>query len=83
MYYWYYGTLAMYQVGGKHWVRWHKALVPAVRDNQRMDGGVGLYRGSWDPVGPWGLEGGRVASTAMMVMCLEVSHRHGRATGVK
>ena len=24
LYYWYYGTLAMYQLGGEHWQRWNK-----------------------------------------------------------
>ncbi len=83
MYYWYYGTLAMYQVGGRHWANWNKALDKTLRSHQRMEGSACMYKGSWDPVGPWGLEGGRVASTAMMIMCLEVSYRHARVLGVK
>ena len=34
MYYWYYGTLAMFQMGGEHWERWNKNLKTAVIDNQ-------------------------------------------------
>ena len=34
MYYWYYGTLAMFQMGGEHWERWNKNLKTVVIDNQ-------------------------------------------------
>ena len=46
--------------------------------SQRTDGESCRYLGSWDPIGPWGLEGGRVASTALMAMCLEVDYRYER-----
>ena len=32
-------------------------------------------KGSWDPKGAWGREGGRVYSTAMMALTLEVLFR--------
>ncbi len=83
MYYWYYGTLAMFQVGGKHWSNWRKALDAAVVKTQRMDGDACGVKGSWDPVGPWGADGGRVYSTALMVMCLEVAYRHARVFGTR
>ena len=47
----------------------------AIVDHQRKDG---CARGSWDPVGPWGREGGRVYSTALCTMCLEVYYRYPR-----
>ena len=75
-YYWYYGTLAMFQAGGDAWKQWLKAMESAIVDSQRRDG---CAKGSWDPVGPWGAEGGRVYSTALMVMCLEVYYRYGEA----
>ncbi|MFT7676883.1 MAG: hypothetical protein ACI8QC_000859 [Planctomycetota bacterium] len=78
MYYWYYGSYAMYQMGGKHWDRWNRALKPAVLGSQRQDGHA---RGSWDPIGPWGYSGGRVYSTALMVLCLEVYFRYSRVLG--
>ncbi|MEN8150080.1 MAG: prenyltransferase/squalene oxidase repeat-containing protein [Planctomycetota bacterium] len=78
MYYWYYGTLAMFQVGGEPWKKWLKAMEPAIAESQRPDG---CAKGSWDPVGPWGGEGGRVYSTALMVMCMEVFYRYDRVFG--
>ncbi len=80
MYYWYYGTLAMWQVGGRPWVRWNKALTTAVLPNQRTDGN---FTGSWDPIGPWGEEGGRIYSTAMMTLCMEVYYRYARVFGTQ
>jgi hypothetical protein len=80
MYYWYYGSYAMYQMGGDHWKAWNKALKPAVLDSQRKDGS---FKGSWDPVGPWGIAGGRVYSTATMVLCLEVYFRYARVLGAR
>ncbi len=81
MYYWYYATLAMFQVGGKPWEAWNAALGPAVVDTQRKDGDFCGYRGSWDPVDPWGGDGGRVYATAVMAMCLEVHYRYDRVFG--
>jgi len=83
MYYWYYGTLAMFQVGGTHWRNWSSALNRAVVKNQRLDGGVCSYRGSWDPIGPWGMDGGRVFSTALLCLCCETQARYARVVGTK
>jgi len=77
MYYWYYGTLALHQVGGRPWKQWNEAMKLAVVDNQRDEAGRD-ERGSWDPVGPWGHEGGRVYSTATMALCLQVYYRYQR-----
>ncbi len=81
-YYWYFGTLAMFQVGGEHWRHWSAALAEALLPNQRGDAD-GCARGSWDPVDPWGAEGGRVYATAVNAMALEVYYRHVRVFGVK
>ena len=80
MYYWYYGTLAMYQVGGDAWTSWNKKMQEAVIETQRVDGD---FAGSWNPDGAWGEAGGRVYSTALMTLCLEVYYRYGRVFGVK
>jgi hypothetical protein len=77
MYYWYYGTLAMFQVGGDHWRKWNKAMVPAIVKSQHPRNS-GSKSGSWDPIGPWGGDGGRVYSTAVMITCLEVYYRYDR-----
>jgi hypothetical protein len=83
MYYWYYGTLAMFQVGGRHWQAWHRAMIPAILQTQRKDTDHCGYKGSWDPIGPWGPDGGRVYSTALMAMCCEVLYRYARAQSVR
>jgi len=83
MMYWYFGTLSMFQVGGKHWQDWNAALKPAVVETQRLDTTACLYKGSWDPAGVWGNEGGRVASTALMTLILQVYFRYNRVFGQK
>ena len=80
MYYWYYGTYAMYQMGGDYWKQWNTAMKSAVLDNQTRDGDE---KGSWDPVGPWGFSGGRVYSTALMTLCIEVYFRYARVLGAR
>jgi hypothetical protein len=77
MYYWYYGSYAMYQVGGRHWDTWARALTNAVVKTQEEEGNP---RGSWDPVDAWGEDGGRVYSTAIMVLCLEAYYRYGKVS---
>ena len=74
-YYWYYGTYAMYQMGGSYWRAWAKRMQPAVLGNQRKDGAAA---GSWDPVGAWGESGGRVYSTALMTLTLQAYYRYTR-----
>jgi hypothetical protein len=71
-YYWYYGTLAMYQFGGDGWNSWNGAIRDLLISVQRTDGD---YAGSWDPIGPWALYGGRIYSTALSTLCLEVYYR--------
>ena len=83
MYYWYYASLALYQVGGDAWATWERALDQAVLKSQRQDGSHCSFKGSWDPVDPWGPDGGRVYSTALMTLCAEVTNRYDRAFGAK
>ncbi|MFT5289322.1 MAG: hypothetical protein ACI8QS_001491 [Planctomycetota bacterium] len=80
MYYWYYGSYALFQMGGEGWKKWNKAMKAAVVDSQCKEA---HKKGSWDPVGPWGYSGGRVYSTATMVLCLEVYFRYGRVLGAR
>ncbi|MBI3863318.1 MAG: hypothetical protein HY290_15615 [Planctomycetia bacterium] len=72
LYYWYYGTLAMYHHVGEPWRRWNQALRDNLVADQRTDGD---YAGSWNPRFPWGDYGGRVFSTAVSTLCLEVYYR--------
>jgi hypothetical protein len=80
MYYWYYGTLALFQVGGAHWRKWNDAMVDAIVNHQHPKS-TGARTGSWDPIDAWSDEGGRVYSTAVMVMCLEVYYRYPKVFG--
>lgn len=73
LYYWYYGTLAMYQLQGEHWRRWNEALQTTLVKSQVS---VGDKAGSWDPDCIWAGYGGRVYSTAMATLCLEVYYRY-------
>ena len=82
MYYWHWGTLAMFQMGGTEWRKWNEAMVDAIVKHQHPKG-VGSRTGSWDPLCAWGEEGGRVYSTALLTMCLEVYYRYDRIFGVK
>ena len=87
-YYWYYGTLAMFQVGndsggsGGHWKAWNEAMKTAIIDHQRMEPDRD-ERGSWDPIDCWSAEGGRIYSTTMNCLCMEVYYRYGRVLGVR
>lgn len=72
LYYWYYGTLGMYYLQGTHWHRWNAALQRTLTASQRRSG---PQAGSWDPDTVWGGYGGRVYSTAMATLCLEVYYR--------
>ena len=72
----------MFQVGGKPWAVWNAHLKTDIVDHQRQDTTYCLYKGSWDPIGPWGPDGGRVYSTALMAMCLEVYYRYPVFVGI-
>jgi len=73
MYYWYYGTLAMYHAGGEDWKSWNEALKETLLPMQKLSGSDA---GSWDPNGMWGGYGGRVYSTATAALNLEVYYRY-------
>ncbi len=83
MYYWYYATFAMNQWGGKHWKDWRKAIESALLPNQRTEDEEDNFYGSWDPVGPWGEEGGRVYSTAICTLMMEVYYRYTNVLGAR
>ena len=68
-YAWYYATLAAFHAGGPQWDRWNARLHEALLPMQQADG-------SWDPDPVWGGHGGRVYSTALSAMTLEVYYRH-------
>jgi hypothetical protein len=73
LYYWYYGTLATFHLQGEHWDRWNEALKEALISTQVSRG---ENSGSWDPDDAWGRHGGRIFSTALAALCLEVYYRY-------
>lgn len=81
MQYWLFGTLAMRRVGGDAWKAWSEAARAAVLPHQRTDGDVCGAKGSWDPVDPWGPDGGRVYSTAMLCLVCEALEGYERVVG--
>ncbi|MHC4916910.1 MAG: prenyltransferase/squalene oxidase repeat-containing protein [Planctomycetota bacterium] len=79
-YYWYYGTLCMFQMGGDSWKAWNPAMKKTMLENQRkggpMDGSTDDVDGSWDPQSWIDRYGGRVMTTALGALTLEVYYRY-------
>jgi hypothetical protein len=76
LYYWYYGTLAMYQHGGDAWTEWNSQVRDDLVKRQRV---TGHRAGSWDTdTDRYGSLGGRIYSTAMATLTLEVYYRYLR-----
>ena len=74
-YYWYYATLALFHRGGNAWETWNADLTRQLVDSQVK---TGAMAGSWEPNGVWCGYGGRIYSTAMATLCLEVYYRYSR-----
>ena len=73
-YYWYYATLALFNMGGHAWRTWNGRLRGLLVQQQITEGDS---RGSWDPP-PYGFDavGGRVYVTAINLLSLEVYYRY-------
>ena len=71
-YYWYYGTLAMYQLQGDYWRQWNAALQKTLLDRQIKEGPLA---GAWDTDTVWGGYGGRIYTTAIAALSLEIYYR--------
>ncbi|MCG3135492.1 MAG: hypothetical protein HMLKMBBP_03151 [Planctomycetes bacterium] len=74
---WYHGSLAAFQAGGAVWERWHERLRPVLLGTQEVSGDA---RGSYPPSGSSGRHGGRVVTTALCALSLEIYWRYPRAT---
>jgi hypothetical protein len=80
---WYLATAATYEDGGDaYWKSWVDGIKHTVVDHQVLEGEYGLLKGSWDPVGVWGAEGGRVFASAMCGLTLLVHYSSGVAIGI-
>ena len=76
VYYWYYGTLAMYMHGGPSWPRWNAQVRDQLVRRQKTKG---HQAGSWDPdETAYGSRGGRIYGTALAALTLEVYYRYLR-----
>lgn len=74
LYYWYYGTLALYQVQGPAWDQWNQAMKRTLLARQSAQSSLA---GSWDPDDDvYGRHGGRIYSTALATLSLEVYYRY-------
>jgi hypothetical protein len=74
VYFWYYATLALFQLQDENWRVWNGALKGRLLQTQEP--AYSSDAGSWTPDGIWGGYGGRVYSTAMSCLCLEVYYRY-------
>ncbi|MFW6108288.1 MAG: prenyltransferase/squalene oxidase repeat-containing protein [bacterium] len=79
LYFTYYATTALFQVGGEPWAAWNalfreplvETQVTTVRGRRRRS-----LHGSWEPAAhAWGRRGGRVYTTAMALLSLEAYYR--------
>jgi hypothetical protein len=79
LYYTYYSSLAMFQLGGEYWGAWNAMYIDPLLDaqvHQRVDRGGRYVKGSWGPAGhKWGKQGGRVYATALALLSLEAPFR--------
>lgn len=73
LYYWYYGTLGLFQYGGEAWRVWNEAMTATLLATQEAEG---HRKGSWEPRRPFGVDGGRIFATAASALCLEVYYRY-------
>ncbi len=85
LYYWYYAALSMFQLRSmdaghpgsaqaeRAWGVWNEAMKRQLCGTQIVNG---PDAGSWNPTCVWGSYGGRVYSTALACMCLEVYYRY-------
>ncbi len=78
LYYWYYGTLALYQRGGSDWNTWNAQVRDELVRRQKHEGHA---TGSWDPSeckDKFDALGGRIYCTAVATLTLEVYYRYLR-----
>lgn len=74
VYFWYYGSLALFRLGGEEWERWNLALKETLLPSQEEDG-------SWPTLDVYARYAGdgevdRSYTTAMCVLSLEVYYRY-------
>jgi hypothetical protein len=82
-YYFYYATLVMHNFMDREWDTWNRNMRRLLVSTQDRDG---CATGSWDPEKPavdtWGGHGGRLMTTALSTLTLEVYYRYMPLFGV-
>lgn len=74
LYFWYYATIGLHLSKASSWPRWNASLTRHLIASQQQT--PQRDAGSWAPVTKWAGHGGRVYSTALSAMCLEVYYRY-------
>ncbi len=76
-YYWYYATMALHNFLDKDWDTWNRQMRRVLISTQSK---AGCAEGSWDPDRPvqdrWGQAGGRLMTTSLCTLTLEVYYRY-------
>jgi len=72
-YYWYYGSLSLHQHQGEVWEEWNRKMKELLIGLQVKEG---ENAGTWDCAGQHGKEMGRVVTSAMSTLTLEVYYRY-------
>ncbi len=74
IYYYYYAAQVMHHMGGDYWNKWNPLCRDFLIATQQKEG---HKAGSWNPEGAdWGGPGGRIYSTSLSLLTLEVYYRH-------
>lgn len=73
LYLWYYATMALFQRQDSAWATWNEAMKRTLCASQHLSG---TATGSWEPRCIWAGYGGRIYSTALSCLCLEVYYRY-------
>ena len=71
---WYYASLSLVQLQNDAWKKWNERTRESLVESQRRGGGDD--DGCWDTNIVWGERGGRVFSTALACLTLEVYYRY-------
>ncbi len=80
-YYWYYASYALFQMGDEFFPDWNKSMKRALLALQCKDRNANY--GSFNPNTEWGGYGGRIYSTALAILTLEVYYRYQRFPEVR
>jgi hypothetical protein len=79
MYYYYYATQVMHHFGGEAWQKWNPRMrdMLVAKQDRGMDRAHPDQKGSWSPVGDvHGGAGGRIMTTSLSLLTLEVYYRY-------